>query len=234
LKTRPRQEIGTIPWEPESYGRSQRGIPLDVWLPSGECKILVHAGTHGEEPETTFSLSRALRSLTERSPHCAVVLAVNPDGLLYGTRGNARGVDLNRNFPTQDWRPDSVEHRSTLEDPRDVVLSPGAEPGSEAETRALVELIGKLKPEIVVALHAPLACIDVPEEEPLSHWLADKTGMPLVTDIGYATPGSFGTWGTENGITVITYEFPLTTTDSLVREHVPVLVELLADEAPWS
>ena len=34
-------------------------------------------------------------------------------------------------------------------------------------------------------------------------------------------------WGKEHGVPVITYEFPMTNTDAIVREHVPVLVELL-------
>jgi protein MpaA len=186
------------------------------------------AAIHGEEPETTFALSRALRHLTEPSPHCAVVLTANPDGLVRGTRGNARGVELNRNFPARDWQPDPVAHRSTMEDPRDVLLSPGPHPGSEPETQALIGLIDELKPATVIALHSPLACIDDPRRSPLGQWLARETGLPLVEDVGYPTPGSFGSWGADQGLAVITYEFPLTDTDALMREHVPLLVELLA------
>ena len=234
MMLRPREEIGTIQWEPDTYGRSHLGIPLEVWRPVDSCRLLIHAGIHGEEPETTIALSRALRLLPSPSPHCAVVLAANPDGLIRGTRGNALGVDLNRNFPTEDWQADPVKHRSTLDDPRDVVLSPGSAPGSEAETVALVDLIEGLQPDTVVALHAPLACIDDAKEGTLARWLAERTGMPLVPYIGYPTPGSFGAWGAEHGIGVVTYEFPLATTDELVRDHVPVLVELLTREEPWS
>ena len=141
MSLRPRQDHGTIEWEPDAYGQSHLGNALEVWLPEGECRLLVFAAIHGEEPETTAALSRALRHLTTPSEHCAVVLAANPDGLLRGTRGNARGVELNRNFPTNDWRPDPVMHRSTLDAPRDVVLSPGEAPGSEPETQALIGLI---------------------------------------------------------------------------------------------
>jgi protein MpaA len=232
MNLRPRQEWGTIPWAPDIYGCSHLGIPLEVWRPGGTCRILVFAAIHGEEPETTFALSRALRQLTAPSPHAAVVLAANPDGLIRGTRGNARGVELNRNFPTTDWQPDPVAHRSTLDDPRDVTLSPGASAGSEAETKALIGLVHELRPKAVIALHAPLACVDDPNESVLGRWIAARTGLPLVRDVGYPTPGSFGTWGAEQGIPVITYEFPLATTDGLVREHVPVLVELLARRVP--
>ena len=234
MRLRPRQDTGAIPWDPTTYGHSHLGIPLEVWRPSDGCRLLIHAGMHGEEPETTFALSRALRCLSQPPPHCAVVLAANPDALLRGTRGNAHGVDLNRNFPASDWQPDPVTHRSTLEDPRDVLLSPGSAPGSEAETTALIALIDELQPEAVIALHAPLACIDDAQQGPLARWLSHRTGLPLVTDVGYPTPGSFGTWGGERGIAVVTYEFPLASTDELVRTHVPVLVELLAGEASWS
>ncbi len=227
MKLRQRRQIGTIPLDPESYGLSQLGRALEVWRPGSDCRLLLFAGIHGEEPETTLALSRALRQLSEPSAHCAVVLAANPDGLIRGTRGNARGVDLNRNFPTRDWQPDPVAHRSTLDDPRDVLLSPGSAEASEAETRALIGLIGELEPESVIALHAPLACIDDAKQGPLADWLARQTGLPLVGDVGYPTPGSFGTWGAEQGIGVVTYEFPLATTDEIVREQVPVLVDLL-------
>jgi protein MpaA len=220
-----------MPREPDVYGRSALGAPLEVWRPAGRCTLLVFAAIHGEEPETAFALSRALRQTAEPSPHCAVVLAANPDGVIRATRGNARGVDLNRNFPTADWRPEPVAHRSTLDDPQDVLLSPGAAPGSEPETRALIGLIEDLAPGTVIALHAPLACIDDANQSPLGRWLAHATGLPLVQGVGYATPGSFGTWGAEQGLAVITYELPLATTDALVREHVPILVRLLTDPA---
>ena len=231
MKLRPRPQWGTIPRAPDAYGRSALGIPLEVWRPAGPCALLLFAAIHGEEPETAFALSRALRQLAEPSPHCAVVLAANPDGVIRGTRGNARGVDLNRNFPTDDWQAQPVAHRSTLEDPQDVLLSPGAGPGSEPETKALIGLVKDLKPRTVIALHAPLACIDDANESPLGRWLAQQTGMPLVKGVGYATLGSFGTWGAEQKLAVITYEFPLATTDALVRTHVPILVRLLTDPA---
>jgi protein MpaA len=228
MTLRPRSDWGTFLWEPDLYGRSHLGLPLEVWRPAGKCRLLLFAGLHGEEPETTYALSRALRQLAAPPAQCAIVLAANPDGLIRGTRGNARGVDLNRNFPSRDWQADPVTHRSTLEDPSDILLSPGHEPGSEPETLALMALVGELKPERAIALHAPLGCIDDAGQTPFGRRLAERTGMPLVTDVGYPTPGSFGSWGADRGLPVITYEFPLAATEILMRDHVPVLVELLA------
>lgn len=227
MSLRPRSQWGTIPWAPDSYGHSHLRLPLEVWRPQGRCRLLIFAAIHGEEPETTYALSRALRQLSAPSEHCAVVLAANPDGLVRGTRGNARGVDLNRNFPCGDWQPNPVTHRSTLGDPSDVLLSPGEHAGSEPETLALLALIADLEPDAVIALHAPLACIDDANESPIGRRLAERTGMPLVRDVGYATPGSFGSWGADHGVPVVTYEFPLAATEVLMRDHVPILVELL-------
>jgi protein MpaA len=229
---RPRSAWGTIPWAPSTYGRSVLGLPLEVWRPRGRCELLVFAAIHGEEPETTYALSRALRQLPEPPERCAVVLAANPDGLVRGTRCNARGVDLNRNFPAGNWTSKPVTCRSTVEDPSDIVLSPGDAPGSEPETRALLALIAELAPEAAVALHAPLACIDDANDSALGRWLAERTGMPLVRDVGYPTPGSFGSWGLEHGLPVVTYEFPLAAPETLMRDHVPVLVELLTRPEP--
>jgi murein peptide amidase A len=229
---RPRPQWGTFPVSPTTYGQSVLGLPLEVWRPRGICRLLVFAGIHGEEPETTYALSRALRQFPDAPEQVAVVLAANPDGLLRGTRGNARGVDLNRNFPAGNWAPAPVTHRSTLEDPSDVLLSPGQAPGSEPEVQALLALITDLRPLAVVALHAPLACIDDAHDTPLGRHLAARTGMPLVRDIGYPTPGSLGSWGTDHGVPVVTYEFPLAATEVLMRDHVPVLVELLQQPEP--
>ena len=79
----------------------------------------------------------------------------------------------------------------------------------QSETRSLIELISELAPEAVVALHAPLGCIDDPNASPLGLWLADRTALPLVADPGYPTPGSFGTWAAEQGLPAVTYEFGL-------------------------
>lgn len=232
MTLRPRSAWGTIPWAPTTYGRSVLGRPLEVWRPTRRCELLVFAAIHGEEPETTYALSRALRQLSEPPERAAVVLAANPDGLIRGTRCNARGVDLNRNFPSGNWQSAPVTCRSTIEDPSDVVLSTGTHPGSEPEVQALLALIAELRPEAVVALHAPLACIDDANGSALGRRLAQRTGMPFVTDVGYPTPGSFGSWGGEHGVSVITYEFPLAATEDLMREHVPVLVELLTGTLP--
>ena len=75
MTLRPQSQWGTIPWQSATYGRSCLGLPLEVWRPRGRCALMVFAGIHGEEPETTYALSRALRQLAEPLEHAALVLA---------------------------------------------------------------------------------------------------------------------------------------------------------------
>ncbi len=232
MPLRPRSAWGTHAVPPTTYGRSVLGLPLEVWRPSRRCELLIFAAIHGEEPETTWALSRALRQLDGSPAHVAVVLAANPDGLVRGTRANANGVDLNRNFPATNWRAEPVTSRATIDVPSDVLLSPGATAASEPETRALLSLINELRPDAVIALHAPLACIDDAHDSALGQRLAARTGLPLVRDVGYPTPGSFGSWGSEHGVPVITYEYPVIGNEALMAMHVPVLVELLTGTLP--
>ncbi|MGB0371198.1 MAG: murein tripeptide amidase MpaA [Opitutales bacterium] len=223
----PISDRGHVRFSPKRYGTSSKGLPLEVWLPkSGETDILLFAAIHGEESETTALLSKALRSIEFESERCAVVLSANPDGVLLGTRCNARGVELNRNFPASNWQEAPVHTRWSPEGDR-VAFSTGSKPGSEPETLGLMNLMKRLQPKSTIALHAPLGCIDDPKDSPLGKWIAQRSGLELVTDIGYPTPGSFGSWCAENDHHVITYEFPGQSVSQLQGIHLPILTELL-------
>ncbi len=89
------------------------------------------------------------------------------------------------------------------------MLLTGDHPGSEPETRALCQLIHRLQPARVVSFHDPLACIEDPRRSELGEWLADAFALPLVTSVGYETPGSFGSWCADLNLHCITAEFPL-------------------------
>ena len=199
---------GILRLESQIYGTSVLGAPLRYIPCTGRCRLLVVAAVHGEEPETTFLLSRALRAFDKNFASAAFVLCANPDGVTLGTRGNANGVDLNRNFATANWSAGTVPSRSVLEAPRDTLLSSGTAPGSEPETRALVSLIENLDPETILSMHAPIGCVDAPAPTEIVRELGDIFGVPHVPDIGYATPGSLGTWCAERKKDCVTLELP--------------------------
>lgn len=212
----------------QEYGRSVLGNVLNYVPCQEDCRILVLAGIHGEEPETTFLLSRALRLLEKNLQDVAFVLCANPDGMTLGTRGNANGVDLNRNFPTANWTPTSVASRSILEAPRDTLLSPGASSGSEPETRALLTLIEQLRPESIISMHAPIACVDAPIKTPLVTALCECFSLPWLSDVGYPTPGSLGTWCKERSLECVTLELPRMSLEALFEHFGKPFAELLA------
>lgn len=223
-----KQRSSSITHTSHCYGKSVLGYPLEVFLPSiSQPSYLILAAKHGDEPETTTILSAALRSIILNDLRCAVILAANPDGLLRGTRANARGVDLNRNFPTSDWSSNPVFHPGLRNEPISIELSAGSEPASEPETQALLALVNDLTPKAIISLHARLGCIEDFRDSLLGQWIARETGLPLVTDIGYPTPGSFGTWAREKDIPLITFEFPDESIGFVRKKFVPILCSLL-------
>jgi hypothetical protein len=134
-------------------GHSVQGRPIEAVRfgdRSSPRKALVVGVIHGDEPggiAVTRELKRELRR--HLGPLSGVdvwvIDTVNPDGIAAHTRKNAHGVDLNRNFSV-DWR-DSV--------PQSSGYYPGPRPFSEPESRAVRDLVLKLKPQVSIWLHQP-------------------------------------------------------------------------------
>ena len=223
-----RSARGVIRHASSRYGASLEGTPLTVFLPdNGSAEIVVLASIHGDEAETTVVVSEALRCLPRGDLRAAVILCANPDGMLRGTRGNGRGVDLNRNFPTSNWSSDPVHYKSRANDARDIALSPGNQPASEPETTALISLLERLQPRAVVSLHSALACVDDAGASHLGRQLAERCALPFLTEIGYPTPGSMGTWAGEQRLNLVTLELEDASLYTLKDRHVPILIDLM-------
>lgn len=96
-----------------------------------------------------------------------VVPVMNPDGLAADTRQNARGVDLNRNFPTH-WVHTTGHYGS------------GPKAASEPETRAMMSFLLKVKPERLISFHQPLHGVDVDSRRPaFSHKVSRALHLPV-------------------------------------------------------
>jgi len=139
-----------------------------------------------------------------------IIPALNLDGLAAGTKNNANDVDLNRNFAAASWGG-----------PRKPGYFAGTHPESEPEVKALVEIIAGSGAERLVALHSPFRTVNWDGRgRELAEQMAALNGYGASGDIGYPTPGSFGSrYGVELGLEVVTLEIPFCDEDQAWREN---------------
>ncbi|MGI9215974.1 MAG: M14 family zinc carboxypeptidase [Hydrogenophaga sp.] len=189
-------------------GRSVQGRTLymrDVVAPEPKIRVLVVGAMHGDE---LSSASVALHWIqlavqTPSNAHWRFIPALNPDGLMArpAKRVNANGVDLNRNFPTPNWKRDAKVYweERTKKDPR---RWPGPAPLSEPESKYLHDEMERFKPDLIVSIHAPYGMLDFdgPSVPPA------RLGRLYLDQIGIF-PGSLGNFGgVHKGMPVVTIE----------------------------
>ena len=141
---------------------------------AGEKRLLIIGGTHSLEwPSYELGIRFAYKLASNMkagiNPYSTVYIipAVNPDGFnymqyipnpYYNARKNlgfspsekdprvyTQGVDINRNFPVG-WKFQSSPYS---------VFYSGTRPGSEPETRAVMDLTRAVKPDFAISLHSP-------------------------------------------------------------------------------
>lgn len=192
---------------PENVYYSVENRPIDIHaFGSGPKTTMIMAGVHGDERDGV-DVVRAIHVMLSELPagtldgHRIVLMpCANPDGYAAGTRQNANGIDLNRNFPDKTYSEGdkSGEHNG------------GQGAVSEPETKAIMNVVNQYKPRLIISLHAALACVNY--NGPcirVAQRISKATGLPAVGDIGYPTPGSMGNYyGFDKRLPVITLELP--------------------------
>lgn len=164
-------------------GRSVDGRAITA-IESGDPRagktVLVVGCIHGNE-QAGVAVARTLARLD--APHgfdLWIVPSLNPDGATLGTRGNAHGVDLNRNFP---WRWRDLEG----------VYDSGPHALSEPESRIAYSLIRKLRPTVSIWFHQHLGVVDESGGSvAVERRFAQLVHLPLVRLA--REPGSATTW----------------------------------------
>jgi protein MpaA len=155
----------------ELLGESFEGRPIRVFHRGNpaEIVVLVVGCIHGDEC-AGIRIARRLR--TGRPRHFVdlwILPSLNPDGRAAHTRQNARGVDLNRNFPYR-WEPG----------PRGRYY-PGPRAASEIETRIVMRLTRRIEPDITIWFHQPLALVDASgRDNRIERRYARLVDLPLV------------------------------------------------------
>lgn len=187
-------------------GHSVQGRPIEMHtFGNGPKPVLVMAAIHGDET-TSVNIARGLLDELRIKPTAAPVVIIpvaNPDGLAAGTRTNVNKIDLNRNFPSKNFNQRAPGR----------TFRGGATPGSEPETRALIAVIDRLKPRLIITVHSigdGRQCnnYDGPAKH-IADLMTRYNGYPSIPNIGYPTPGSLGNWGgNDRQIPMITLELP--------------------------
>jgi protein MpaA len=107
-------------------------------------RVLAIGQIHGDEPGGLKVIDALRRMRAPRGFALWTVRSVNPDGARLRIRQNARGIDLNRNFP-RGWRRSSPGSR----------YYGGRRPLSQPESRAAARLIRRLRPRATIWFHQP-------------------------------------------------------------------------------
>jgi protein MpaA len=188
-----------------SIGNSVQGRSIIGYkFGNGSTKILFVGGMHGDEKSSVYTLNSFIDDL-ERNyssiPADKTVIVIpnsNPDGFIASSRVNINNVDLNRNFPTNDWTSGVF-----MPGNRFLELGGGASPLSEPESSALASYTTSLSPRLTLTFHATGRAVfanDAGDSKAISNLYAQKSGFTSFnsadsdTFFSYPTTGEYEDW----------------------------------------
>jgi hypothetical protein len=205
-------------------GRSSEGRPIEAQRigPSrARVKVMVVGSVHGNEPAGKAVIARLRRARPPRGTTLWLIEDANPDGSASGTRHNAHGVDLNRNFPYR-WQP------------QDGVYESGPGPASEPETQAIQRFVERERPRVTIWYHQALTIVvRSAGDRSLQRLYSRRSGLPwrrLPAYHGTATSWQNSTFAGDTAFVVELPAGPLP--GAGVRRHAAAVLELARKVAP--
>lgn len=151
-------------------GTSVQGRPIRAFRlgeKNADVRAVVLGSMHGNERAGIAVVDSLRNGSPVHDIDLWLVPTINPDGVAANDRQNARGVDLNRNFPYQ-WARLSGNYYS------------GTKPLSEPESRALARFLDRVRPHFVVSFHQPLYGVGKSGKgKGLQRRLARGLGLPI-------------------------------------------------------
>ena len=200
---------------PGLIGFSAAGRPIEVYsFGAGEREYLIVAGIHGGYEWNTVALANELIEHINENPGVIptdatlyIIRNMNPDGeaRAHGVDGrvNNNGVDLNRNFPSDNWVEEWDRDGCWIYRP----TTGGLYAGSEPETRSVISFIRSHKIEALISYHSDALGVfpgGVPwteDSKRLAKQLSKVTDYPYPPiDTGCAYTGTLADWAVENGV----------------------------------
>jgi protein MpaA len=212
-----------------SIGGSVKGRSITAYrFGNGPQTILYLGATHGNEVGTYQLLSQWIDELESKARSIPadktviVIPALNRDGIASGSRRNANNVDLNRNFPTTDWKADVTMPGGEM-----VQGGGGSTSLSEPESRAIASYTVGLSPRLVLTYHSQGSLV-TPNEAGVSssyastysiisgYYVSSKASASETFE--YDTTGAYEDWLYEKpGIAAILVELGSHTSPSASR-----------------
>ena len=164
----------------------------------GKERIVLVASIHGTETIGTPLCNQFIDELYKHpkwldGKTLYIVRMANPDGVVEDIRGNRNNIDINRNFPTDNFGRGWFN---------------GDEPLSAPETVVLMDFFSRVVPDRVLTIHQPLNGIDYdgPADD-LALYLSELSGV-RIHRLG-SRSGSLGSFvGKELNIPIVTLEIP--------------------------
>lgn len=201
-------------------GYSVRHRPItafEIGDADSPARTLVVGCIHGNEPAGIAIADTLARSNVSVQADLWVIPDLNRDGAAAGSRGNAHGVDLNRNFP-YGWRP--------LGQPGSIHYS-GPHALSEPESSTAASLVRRLRPRLTIYYHQHLAVVDDSEGQFRSNGATSEPSDCLRALTDY--PGSAVGWQDHLlGPTAFVVELPAgSLPPTAVQKHVSALLSVL-------
>ena len=148
-------------------GKTTEGRKMhSMHLGTSGVRTLVIAGLDGEDRVAVRWLEQLAQGLASRpnlieNNEVVFLRAGNPDGLVHQYKGNARGVPLNRNFPSRRFR-------------QPIGMPQFAVPASEVETRVILDTLYSFRPRRVIHLSSTSGRSQV---------LYNRLSKPAATDL---------------------------------------------------
>jgi len=200
---------------PTLIGFSLAARPIEVYtFGEGKKEYLIVAGIHGGYEWNTVALANELITYISENPDVIpsditlhIIRNMNPDGeaRAHGVDGrvNNNGVDLNRNFPSENWVKEWDRDGCWIYRP----TTGGIYGGSEPETRSVMGFIQNHELEAVISYHSAALGVfpgGVPwtaSSKRLASALSKVTSYPYPPiDTGCEYTGTLADWAVENGV----------------------------------
>jgi len=190
--------------------------------------ILLIGCIHGNEKAGILLSFKVLNEIFSKKNITNTLLCIptaNPDGNILNIRTNSNKIDINRNFPSKNWRHLDPNKLKKVKVP----IWGGEFPASEIETNFILKVDNIFNPSVIIILHQFMNCVEYDGNgQNLAEFISQHTKQKLLNDIGYKTSGSIGSYfGKDKNKEVVTIEIPENPSDSLQQNIINALVEVI-------